>query len=121
MFRASLNKGNTVLEISFSGIVPVEEVRRGAEQMESLLAEIHSGFRLLTDLSHLDSMDVAAVPVIDKMMDLFNRRGVDTVVRVIPDPHKDIGLSIMSLFHYRRQVRIVTCETLAEAEKILAK
>jgi hypothetical protein len=40
-------------------------------------------------------------------------------VRVIPDSRKDIGLNIMSLFHYRRGVRIVTCETLAEAHTIL--
>jgi hypothetical protein len=42
------------------------------------------------------------------------------VVRVIPDPQKDIGLNILSLFHYRRRVRIVTCKTLAEAMKALA-
>jgi hypothetical protein len=42
------------------------------------------------------------------------------VVRIIPDPRKDIGLSIMSVFHYRRGVRIVTCETLAEALSALA-
>jgi hypothetical protein len=41
------------------------------------------------------------------------------VVRVIPDPHKDIGLNILSLFHYRRGVRIVTCETLEEAMRAL--
>jgi hypothetical protein len=42
------------------------------------------------------------------------------VVRVIPDPQKDIGLNILSLFHYRKRVRIVTCETLDEARKVLA-
>jgi hypothetical protein len=41
------------------------------------------------------------------------------VVRVIPDPHRDIGLQIMSYFHYKGDVRIVTCETLAEAAKTL--
>ena len=53
-------------------------------------------------------------------MDMCNEKGVEMVVRLIPDPHKDIGLNIMSLFHYRRRVRLVTCETLAEAMKILA-
>ena len=32
---------------------------------------------------------------------------------------KHIGLNILSLFHYRRRVRIVTCETLEEAMKAL--
>jgi hypothetical protein len=44
---------------------------------------------------------------------------VEAVVRVIPDPQKDIGLNILSLFHYRRRVRIVTCATLGEAMKAL--
>jgi hypothetical protein len=41
------------------------------------------------------------------------------VVRVIPDPRRDIGLKIMSAFHYRGDVKIVTCETLAQADEIL--
>ena len=32
---------------------------------------------------------------------------------------KDIGLRIMSRFHYRPDVQIMTCETVAEAEEIL--
>jgi hypothetical protein len=43
------------------------------------------------------------------------------VVRVIPDPRKDIGLNMLSLFHYRRGIRIVTCMTLEEATKTLAE
>jgi hypothetical protein len=50
---------------------------------------------------------------------VYDQKGIAKVVRVIPDPGKDIGLSIMSLFHYRRGVSIVTVETLAEAEKNL--
>jgi hypothetical protein len=60
------------------------------------------------------------VPYIERMMDLFNKKGVEMVVRVIPDPYKDIGLNIMSLFHYPRRVHIVTCETLEEAREVLA-
>jgi hypothetical protein len=41
------------------------------------------------------------------------------VVRVIPDPTRDIGLQIMSYFHYDGAVRIVTCATLDEATEIL--
>jgi predicted choloylglycine hydrolase len=65
-------------------------------------------------------MDLACVPHIKRMMDLCNKKGIEMVVRVIPDPHKDIGLNILSLFHYRRRVHIVTCKTLEEAVKVLA-
>jgi hypothetical protein len=53
-------------------------------------------------------------------MDLMSKLGVAKVVRVIPDPHKDIGLNIMSLFHYPRRIPIVTCPTLKEAMAELA-
>ena len=32
---------------------------------------------------------------------------------------KDIGFGILSIFHYARRVRVVTCETRAEAERVL--
>jgi len=73
----------------------------------------------LGDLTELQSMDVACAPHIEKAMDICNEKGASMVVRVIPDPHRDIGLQIMSYFHYSGDVQIVTCETLAQAEEIL--
>jgi hypothetical protein len=52
-------------------------------------------------------------------MDLCNKKGIALVVRVIADPRKDIGFNILSIFHYRRGVRIVTVETLDEGLKAL--
>ena len=74
---------------------------------------------LLADLTALESMDVGCAPFIEKAMDLCNEKGASIVVRVIPDPHRDIGMQIMSIFHYGSDVQIVTCETLAEAIKML--
>jgi hypothetical protein len=54
-------------------------------------------------------------------MDACNRAGVQKVVRIIPEPEKDIGFGIMSLFHYRRGVQIVTCESADEAAAILGR
>jgi hypothetical protein len=34
---------------------------------------------------------------------------------VVPDPHKDIGLNILSQFHYGPQIKLATFESLAEA------
>jgi len=64
-------------------------------------------------------MDVGCAPFIEKAMDMCNEKGASMVVRVIPDPHRDIGLQIMSIFHYGGDVRILTCETLAQAKEIL--
>ena len=121
MFQAEVDKSKNLLKISYAQHVGPEDTKHGAERIRVLLADVQPGFRLLTDLSGLESMDLACVPHIERVMDLCNKKGVETVVRVIPDPHKDIGMNILSLFHYRRRVHIVTCETLAEAMKALAR
>ena len=119
MFQTEVDKSKNLLKISYTQHVGPEEIQSCATQVQVLLAGLQPGFRLLTDLSGLETMDFACVPYIKQIMDLLNQQGVELVVRVIPDPRKDIGLNIMSLFHYRRGVRIVTCENLEEAMQIL--
>jgi hypothetical protein len=121
MFQAEVDKATNLLKVRYAQHIGPEDTKRAEEKIRALLTDLRPGFRLLTDLTALESMDLACVPFIKKMMDQCNKKGVETVVRVIPDPHKDIGLNILSLFHYRRRVRIVTCETRAEAMKILAE
>ena len=120
MFQVEVDKSKNLLKISYAQHVGPEDTKRVEEKIPALVLDLRPGFRLLTDLSALESMDLGCVPYIKRMMDLCNKKGVEMVVRVIPDPHKDIGLNILSLFHYRRRVRIVTCETLEEALEVLA-
>jgi anti-anti-sigma regulatory factor len=108
-----------LLAIRFHGVVRAEETENGLEQIRNDLAKLQRGFRLLVDLSELQSLDVGCAPFIEKAMDMCNEKGASVVVRVIPDPHRDIGLQIMSIFHYGADVQILTCQTLAEAEEIL--
>jgi anti-anti-sigma regulatory factor len=119
MMSTEIDKSKNLLRLSFSGKVDPEEARAGEKRVAGLLEELGHGFRLLTDLTALESMDHGCVPEIERTMDLCNKKGISLVVRVIPDPHKDIGFNIMSLFHYRRGLRIVTCDTLAEAERVI--
>ena len=121
MFQAEVDKSAPLLRLSYSGEVGIEEMMRCAERIEVLVQDLQPGFRLLTDLTELQGMDFGCVPHVKRIMDLCNRAGVEMVVRVIPDPHKDIGLNILSLFHYSKGVRIVTCQKLPEALKILAQ
>ena len=120
MFQVEVDKSKNLLQISYAQHVGSEDTKRVEEKIPALVPDLQPGFRLLTDLSGLESMELACVPYIKRMMDLCNKKGVEMVARVIPDPHKDIGLNILSLFHYRRRVRIVTCATLEEAIKVLA-
>lgn len=121
MFHAEATKTKNLLKIHYSGRVGPGEAQKCSHELPGLLAELEQGFRLLTDMSTLEEMDLACLPYVKAMMDLCNTKGVTLVVRVIPDPHKDIGMNILSPFHYRHDVRIVTCETLDEALQILEK
>lgn len=120
MYHVDLNESGKLLTIQFSGHVDAEEAKACFEKVETLKVGIKPGFHLLTDLSRLERMDAGCAAHLRKVMALCNASGVEKVVRVIPDPKKDIGFQILSIFHYGRHVRIVTCDTLAEAQKILS-
>ena len=66
-------------------------------------------------------MDVTCVPHLENIMERCDEKGVSAVVRIIPDPKRDIGLQIMSYFHYSGDVKIVACENLSDATKILSQ
>jgi hypothetical protein len=51
---------------------------------------------------------------------VMERHGMELIVRVIPDPAKDIGFNLISRFHYHHRPRTATFKTLAEAATLLA-
>jgi len=114
------NVPRKLLEIRYGGVVRAEDTEKGLEQLRASLAKLEAGFRVLVDLTELELMDVKCAPFVEKAMDLCNEKGASMVVRVVPDPHRDIGLQIMSVFHYRGDVRIITCQSLAEANEIFS-
>ena len=120
MFKIEFDQPRDLLIIRYSDHVGPDETERALEEMRLALANIERGFRLLADLTALQSMDVLCAPHIESAMDMCNGKGVTDVVRIIPDPRKDIGMQIMSYFHYGGDVRIVTCETADEAMNFLA-
>jgi hypothetical protein len=119
VIKFEVDEPKSLFVIRYRGVVRAEETKKGLEEIRDGLAKLQSGFRLLADLSELESMDVACAPFIEQAMDIFNEKGASMVVRVIPDPHRDIGMQIMSIFHYRGDVQILTCETLAQADDLL--
>jgi anti-anti-sigma regulatory factor len=119
MFSIDTDPTKNLLTIEFSGHCDVPQARRHLENLKSAASQLQPGFRLLTDLSALDLMDNDCAPYLRQAMDICNAHGVSLVIRVIPDPHKDIGLNILSIFHYRRGVRIVTFQTMEEAQALL--
>jgi len=120
MFKVEVDKAKNLVRNDLAGRVPAAEAERCLQEFRGLVPDLRPGFALLTDMSQLETMDFGCTPFIQQIMDLLNQHGIERVVRIIPDPHKDIGFSIMSLFHYRKGVRIVTCATVEEAERVLA-
>lgn len=120
MFLLTINRPKQLLHLSFIGQVRVEELAESREELVRLLAELSPGFRLLTDLGRMEFMDLDCAAEVGDMMELCDQKGVELVVRVIPDERKDIGLNILSLFHYQSQPRTFTCESMVEAAELLS-
>jgi hypothetical protein len=120
MFQANADSSKNLLTFSFSGAVTRDETTRWKRELPGLLRQLKPGFKLLSDFSGVESIDFACAPDIEEVMDLLNKAGIVKVVRVIAHPRQDIGLSIMSLFHYRRCISIVTCQTMEEGLAALA-
>jgi anti-anti-sigma regulatory factor len=114
MLLLEVNKVRRLLHVSYIGHVRASDLRQSREELDLLLAELRPGFSLLVDLSHLESMDIACEDEIIRIMESLNRKGVGAVARVIPEPARDIGLNILTAFHYSRRVRVFTCQSLEE-------
>jgi len=108
-----------IIQIRHLGNVTTTEMRACIDEVRRLLPKMRAGFTLLTDLSGLDSMELDCVVDLGKMMDACKMKGVGTAVRIIPDQSKDVGFNILALTHYRSDVHVITCQTAAEAERML--
>ena len=121
MVTIELDQPRNLFIIRYRDHVGPDETKRALEDVRQALDKVERGFRLLADLIQLQSMDLLCAPHIENAMDMFNEKGVSEIIRIIPDPRRDIGLQIMSYFHYGGDIRIITCETMDEAMNLLAK
>jgi hypothetical protein len=103
-----------LLRVHFRGVVTAADVHGHLEDVRRLVAEAGRDFSVLTDLTDLEEMHIDTVRDLARVMDLYLESGVKRVVRVIPDPSKDIGFHLLSMTHYRGRVPIATFATLAE-------
>ncbi|HUS35089.1 MAG TPA: hypothetical protein VM680_07020 [Verrucomicrobiae bacterium] len=115
MVLITSNKSTQLLLITFIGDVTPSQFAEATKSLPSLLSDLKPGFSLLADLTPLRSMTEDCASQITDVMDLCDQSGVKRIIRVIPDPSKDIGLGILSRFHYTHKPRMILCESLAEA------
>ena len=115
MYSVEFDRSKRLLVISAAGRVTKREVESVALRVREMVKEVTPGFRVLTDFRWLERMDPAAAVPLAEIMDALAEKDVAAVVRVVPDPQKDIGLNILSQFHYGPQIKLATFESLAEA------
>lgn len=120
MYALELDRSKRLLVISAAQRVTAEEANLAAQRIRELLHDVAPGFHVLADFRWLESMDSAAARHVAAIMDALTEKSVASVTRVMPDPHKDIGLNILSQFHYGANVKIATFETLADALQNIA-
>jgi anti-anti-sigma regulatory factor len=120
MYAVELDGSKRLLVISATQKVTAEEAKMVAQRIGEVLQDVAPGFRVLADFRGLQSMDSGAARHIAEIMDALAEKEVASVTRVMPDPHKDIGLNILSQFHYGPEVTITTFETLADAVQSIA-
>jgi anti-anti-sigma regulatory factor len=122
MYAVELDQSKRLLVITAAQRVSAEQVKAVAQRVRELLQDVAPGFRVLVDFRWLESMDSTAAPHLAEIMETLTDKGVASVTRVMTDPHKDIGLNILSQFHYGPEIQITTFNTLADAlQSIVAK
>jgi len=119
MFAVKIEQLGNALSIAYGGRVTPDETRLCSEQVSLALNILKPGFRLLVDLTELETMDLSCSPFIANIMEMCDATGVAEVTRIIPDPSRDIGLQILSFFHYHNDIPIRTCASAAEANEFL--
>jgi anti-anti-sigma regulatory factor len=120
MILVTLNLPRQIVVLTFIGHVTADDLAKMQPDFTGFVSQLSPGFMLLTDLSSLDHLDKDCLPQLAANMDLCHQRGIGSVIRVIPDPLKDIGFSILSVFHYPNRPRTVTCKTMLEAASAMS-
>ncbi len=119
MLLVTSNKSQQLLNVRFIGQVLPEQLQLARKELAAELAGLLPGFHFLVDFSQFEAMDVDNTSMVGEIMELLVQSGVGLVVRVIPDASHDIGMNILTIFHYPPELKVITCQTLAEAAATL--
>ncbi len=116
MIKVSYDRKCNALVIEFIGTIDAAQAEHSFLEVRKVLPKQAKGFKLLTDFTLAESMDIKIKESVEKAMDFLNERGVTEILRVIPDPAVDIGFNILSAFHYSKKVAVLTLQSRDEAE-----
>jgi hypothetical protein len=115
MIRPDIYHKENVLHLSFSDRVQLYHFEELKPRLPAVFRCLRPDFTLLTDLSGVEEIDIACCKPIGELMEQVVDAGVGQVMRVVPDPRKDIGLNILAAFHYPKTLRIKIYNNLNQA------
>jgi len=97
MLLITANQPQRLLRLDYVQRVSPAELAAGYDELKALVADLPSGFRLLADLSQVEFMEPDCMTELGRAMELIGQHGVGLIVRVIPDPAKDIGMNMAQI------------------------
>ncbi len=119
MIRSTHYRETNVLRVAFEGQVGRHDFDEMERDLPSIFRCLQPDFALLTDLSEVKEIEYSCAGAIGKLMEQLVEAGAGRVVRVVPDPRKDIGFGILSAFHYPANLPVQICGDLEEAKELL--
>jgi anti-anti-sigma regulatory factor len=119
MYLVEIDHERNRIHITLSERFDEGEAKALLAELRSRFEELEKDFHVLCDLTTLEHFDRAARRQFKRVMDLCNEGGVRKIIRIIPDPLDNFGLTVMSHFHYDNGVQIINCRNIKEALKHL--
>ena len=107
-FTTSVDPVRNIARIRYAGNLTATGMETAAAEVERQLSDLKPGFRVLANFGQVDAMDLDCVPHLTRIMDLCRTHGVGLIVRILP------------IVHYRSEVKTLTVDNLAEAERALS-
>lgn len=115
MISVEIDRSKRLLIISAAGHVRTEEVQQAAQEVREALRQVAPGLRTLIDFRWLESIHPSSAPYIAQILEALAQKQAASIIRIIPDPGKDVRLQILSQFRNSDELPISTVETLVEA------
>ncbi len=119
MIKVNYDAEHKAVILEFEGNVDAAQAKQYYFDLEKALPKGTEPFKLLVDISSIETAELEAKDEIEKGMDLLNAHGVTDIFRVNPDPDLDIGFNFMAASHFPKRVQIHTLRSRKEAQALL--
>lgn len=119
MYLLEIDRAKNRIHITLSDRFDEPQAIAMLDELRLRFGELEQDFHVLCDLTTLEEFHHAARRHFRDVMDLCNEGGVRKIIRIIPNPLDNFGLSIMAHFHYDDKIPVITCKDLTEALKYL--